>query len=100
MANYSPPKLDNSIQVGWNCRESAMQLIWLLIFVNSLVFTYFIKIIISCSDGELFGVLIFSALIQIYFFYARFKSDLAPERIKQRKNDMIDVLKDVCEFSN
>lgn len=98
MANYSPPKLDNLIQIGWNWRESAIELIVLLIFVNSLIFVYFIKIITNLSNIWLFFVLLFTIFIQIWFFNYRFKSDLNTERLEKRKKEMKEVLKDVCEF--
>ncbi|HLB69801.1 MAG TPA: hypothetical protein VJJ51_02030, partial [Candidatus Methanoperedens sp.] len=100
MDNYSPPKLDNRIQIGWNWKESAIALIGLLIFVNSLVLVYFIKIELNLSTCWLFFVLLIAMFVQILILYYRFKSDLSPESQTKGKNDMTKVLKDVYEFLN
>src|SRR3989304_7440492 len=91
MDNYSPPKLDNRIQIGWNWKESAIALIGLLIFVNSLVLVYFIKIELNLSTCWLFFVLLIAMFVQILILYYRFKSDLSPESQTKGKNDMTKV---------
>lgn len=100
-STYKPHKKDFCIQSGWDWKESAILLIWLLIAVNSFIGTYLIKLIkvnVDWSISLLSWVFIAFFIPQMLFFYWRFHSTFSEEEQTQRENKMCEFLKDVCEF--
>lgn len=97
-STYKPHKKDPCIQSGWNWTESAIWLIGLLIFVNSVIGTYSIKIAWDWTTSLLSWVFVILIFIQVLFFIWRFKSTFREEAQTKRKNEMCKFLKTICEF--
>jgi len=109
MATYDPHKKNGS-QTGWNWKESAIQLIWLLIIVNSLISAYLIGVIgMSLIKSDSFACCVFistflafviTVFIQKQFFDWRFNSEFSPEKQDEMKRKLHKYLKDECKLPN
>lgn len=90
MATYEPPKNDKWIQCGWNWKESAIQLILLLIIINSIIGTYLIKINTDCS----IWIFVVFIIPQLLFFLKRFKSAFSSKKQDERKAKLREFLQE------
>lgn len=102
MLSYSPIEKNNCIQWEGIFKESATLLIGLLIFVNSVVGTYFVWL--TCQWIIMFipwfVIFIVFVIIQMLIFISKFESAFSLKRIKQRKKDACKYLQNVCSWSD
>ncbi|MCK4796720.1 MAG: hypothetical protein KAT05_05020 [Spirochaetes bacterium] len=93
MATYKPYEKYRCVQNGWDFKESAIQLIVLLMVINSIIGAYFIKDVVG-FDFDLSGlVFVLLMVLQLLHFIHRFCSGLSPKKRKERKANMCEYLK-------